>query len=88
MIGEVMKCVREVHALLKLKMAAAKLEREMPSEPEDLAFAYSILRKVSNTFAFAIQQLRPHVRDAVKSLIYPSSLLNLSKISYNAFVER
>lgn len=50
--------------LLKLKMAAKKAEKQIPSQPH-WAFSYSMLHKVSRSFALVIQQLDPQLRDAV-----------------------
>ncbi|RCV40370.1 hypothetical protein SETIT_9G047500v2 [Setaria italica] len=46
----------EVVALVKLRVAAGQLKRQIPPE-EHWAFAYSMLQKVSRSFALVIQQL-------------------------------
>ncbi|TKV90716.1 hypothetical protein SEVIR_9G047000v4 [Setaria viridis] len=54
----------EVVALVKLRVAAGQLKRQIPPE-EHWAFAYSMLQKVSRSFALVIQQLGPDLRNAV-----------------------
>lgn len=54
----------EVYPMLKLKMAAARLSKQIPAE-EHWAFAYTMLQKVSRSFALVIQQLGPELRNAV-----------------------
>lgn len=54
----------EVFPLMKLKLASKQALKQLPSEPH-WAFCYSLLHKLSRSFAFVIQQLDPQVRDAV-----------------------
>lgn len=54
----------DFYPLLKLKMAAKKAEKQIPAEPH-WGFCYSMLHKVSRSFALVIQQLNPELRDAV-----------------------
>jgi len=54
----------EIFALMKLKIAASKLSKQIPSEPH-WGFSYSMLQKVSRSFALVIQQLGPELRNAV-----------------------
>ncbi|ONM10468.1 Squalene synthase 1 [Zea mays] len=54
----------EVLALVKLRVAAGQIKRQIPPE-EHWAFAYSMLQKVSRSFALVIQQLGPELRNAV-----------------------
>ncbi|GJY92648.1 squalene synthase [Tanacetum coccineum] len=63
-MGSLLKHPDEFFPLLKLKMAAKKSEKQIPSEPH-WAFSYSMLHKVSRSFALVIQQLNPQLRDAV-----------------------
>uniref|UniRef100_A0A453M5E3 Squalene synthase n=1 Tax=Aegilops tauschii subsp. strangulata TaxID=200361 RepID=A0A453M5E3_AEGTS len=54
----------EVPALLRLKLAAGRIRRQIP--PQDhWAFAYDMLQRVSRSFALVIQQLGPDLRNAV-----------------------
>ncbi|KAI7744254.1 hypothetical protein M8C21_021160 [Ambrosia artemisiifolia] len=59
----VLKHPDDFYPLLKLKMAAKKAEKQIPSEPH-WGFSYSMLHKVSRSFALVIQQLHPELRDA------------------------
>uniref|UniRef100_A0A0D9W0C0 Squalene synthase n=1 Tax=Leersia perrieri TaxID=77586 RepID=A0A0D9W0C0_9ORYZ len=54
----------EVLPLVKLKVAAGRIKRQIPPE-EHWAFAYSMLQRVSRSFALVIQQLGPDLRNAV-----------------------
>jgi farnesyl-diphosphate farnesyltransferase len=54
----------EVVALVKLRVAAGQIKRQIPAE-EHWAFAYDMLQKVSRSFALVIQQLGPELRNAV-----------------------
>ena len=56
----------EVVALVKLRVAAGQIKRQIPPE-EHWAFAYSMLQKVSRSFALVIQQLDPDLRNAVST---------------------
>jgi farnesyl-diphosphate farnesyltransferase len=53
-----------VVALVKLRVAAGQIKRQIPPE-EHWGFAYSMLQKVSRSFALVIQQLGPELRNAV-----------------------
>ena len=57
----------EVVALVKLRVAAGQIKRQIPPE-EHWGFAYSMLQKVSRSFALVIQQLGPELRNAVRSV--------------------
>ncbi|KAL5703159.1 squalene synthase [Ranunculus cassubicifolius] len=54
----------EVYPLLKLKFVSKQAEKKIPSVPH-WAFCYSMLHKVSRSFAFVIQQLDTDLRNAV-----------------------
>ncbi|KAL7118685.1 hypothetical protein ACP275_02G017900 [Erythranthe tilingii] len=54
----------DLYPLLKLKLASRNAEKQIPSEPH-WGFCYSMLQKVSRSFAFVIQQLDTDLRDAV-----------------------
>ncbi|KAL5702537.1 squalene synthase [Ranunculus cassubicifolius] len=54
----------EVYPLLKLKFASKQAEKKIPCVPH-WAFCYSMLHKVSRSFAFVIQQLDTDLRNAV-----------------------
>ena len=56
----------EVLALVKLRVAAGQIKRQIPPE-EHWAFGYSMLQKVSRSFALVIQQLGPELRNAVST---------------------
>ncbi|KAF9676076.1 hypothetical protein SADUNF_Sadunf09G0100800 [Salix dunnii] len=62
--GMILKHPDDLYPLLKLKMAARHAEKQIPSEPH-WAFCYSMLQRVSRSFAFVIQQLGTELRDAV-----------------------
>ncbi|XP_038722218.1 squalene synthase 1-like [Tripterygium wilfordii] len=54
----------DVYPLFKLKMAAKQAEKQIRPQPH-WAFCYTMLLKVSRSFALVIQQLGPQLRDAV-----------------------
>lgn len=54
----------DLYPLLKLKMASRQAEKQIPPEPH-WAFCYSMLHKVSRSFALVIQQLGTDLRNAV-----------------------
>lgn len=54
----------DVYPLLKLKMAVRNAEKQIPAQPH-WGFCYSLLHKVSRSFALVIQQLDTDLRDAV-----------------------
>jgi farnesyl-diphosphate farnesyltransferase len=56
----------EVVALVKLRVAAGQIKRQIPPE-EHWAFCYDMLQKVSRSFALVIQQLGPELRNAVST---------------------
>lgn len=62
----------EVVALVKLRVAAGQIKRQIPPE-EHWGFAYSMLQKVSRSFALVIQQLGPELRNAVSNQRLPPS---------------
>jgi len=70
----------EVLALVKLRVAAGQIKRQIPPE-EHWAFGYSMLQKVSRSFALVIQQLGPELRNAVST---NSLRLPLSFFSFHA----
>ncbi|KAG6653388.1 squalene synthase isoform X1 [Carya illinoinensis] len=63
-LGAVLKNPDDFYPLLKLKMAARHAEKQIPPEPH-WAFCYTMLHKVSRSFALVIQQLTPELRNAV-----------------------
>ncbi|RYR69791.1 hypothetical protein Ahy_A03g016341 isoform B [Arachis hypogaea] len=63
-LGAIMKHPDDLYPLLKLKMAAKKAEKQIPSEPH-WRFCYTMLHKVSRSFALVIQQLGTELRNAV-----------------------
>ena len=70
----------EALALVKLRVAAGQIKRQIPPE-EHWAFGYSMLQKVSRSFALVIQQLGPELRNAVST---NSLHLPLSFFSFHA----
>ncbi|GKV24120.1 hypothetical protein SLEP1_g33771 [Rubroshorea leprosula] len=54
----------DLYPLLKLKMAMKYAEKQIPPEPH-WGFCYTMLHKVSRSFALVIQQLGPELRNAV-----------------------
>lgn len=65
----------DLYPLVKLKLATRNAEKQIPSEPH-WGFCYSMLHKVSRSFALVIQQLDTDLRDAVSlvDLSFPGSL--------------
>ncbi|XP_041010781.1 squalene synthase [Juglans microcarpa x Juglans regia] len=63
-LGAVLKNPDDFYPLLKLKMASRHAEKQIPPEPH-WAFCYTMLHKVSRSFALVIQQLTPELRNAV-----------------------
>ncbi|XP_021753508.1 squalene synthase-like isoform X1 [Chenopodium quinoa] len=63
-LGAILKHPDEFYPLLKLKMAVKEAERQIPPEPH-WGFCYSMLHKVSRSFALVIQQLGTELRNAV-----------------------
>nr|ARE29883.1 squalene synthase [Trichosanthes kirilowii] len=63
-LGAILRHPDDFYPLLKLKMAARHAEKQIPSEPH-WGFCYSMLHKVSRSFALVIQQLTPELRNAV-----------------------
>lgn len=64
----------DFYPLLKLKMAARNAEKQIPPEPH-WAFCYTMLHKVSRSFALVIQQLDTDLRNAVRSFGFRSRFL-------------
>ncbi|EEF49485.1 squalene synthase 1 isoform X2 [Ricinus communis] len=63
-VGAILRHPDDFYPLLKLKMAARNAEKQIPPEPR-WGFCYSMLHKVSRSFALVIQQLGTELRDAV-----------------------
>lgn len=64
-LAAMVKHPEDFYALLKLKMAVRSAEKKIPPQPH-WGFCYSMLHKVSRSFALVIQQLGPDLRDAVR----------------------
>ncbi|KAL3614022.1 squalene synthetase-like protein [Castilleja foliolosa] len=60
----ILKHPEDLYPLVKLKLAARSAEKQIPAEPH-WGFCYSMLHKVSRSFALVIQQLDTDLRDAV-----------------------
>ncbi|CAI9103727.1 OLC1v1002265C1 [Oldenlandia corymbosa var. corymbosa] len=63
-LGAVLKHPDDLFPLLKLKLAMRQAEKQIPPEPH-WGFCYSMLHKVSRSFALVIQQLDTDLRDAI-----------------------
>nr|UTU07504.1 squalene synthase [Ailanthus altissimus] len=63
-LGAMLKHPDDFYPLLKLKMAVRHAEKQIPQEPH-WGFCYSMLHKVSRSFALVIQQLGTDLRNAV-----------------------
>uniref|UniRef100_A0A6N2LRF3 Squalene synthase n=1 Tax=Salix viminalis TaxID=40686 RepID=A0A6N2LRF3_SALVM len=63
-LGAILKHPVDIYPLLKLRMAAKHAEKQIPPEPH-WAFCYSMLHRVSRSFALVIQQLGTELRNAV-----------------------
>lgn len=64
MLGAIMEHPEDLYLLVKLKMAADRIKKQIPGEPH-WAFSYTMLQKVSRSFALVIQQLGLELRNAV-----------------------
>ncbi|CAL1376819.1 unnamed protein product [Linum trigynum] len=60
----ILKHPNNLYPLLKLKLAARSIEKQIPPQPH-WGFCYTMLHKVSRSFALVIQQLGTELRDAV-----------------------
>jgi histone H3 len=60
-----------------MKIAQTHALKQIPSEP-DLAFCFTMLQRVSRSFAFVIQQLGPDLRNAV-CIFYLSTTMARTK---------
>ncbi|KAK9165376.1 hypothetical protein Scep_000567 [Stephania cephalantha] len=63
-LGAMLKHPEDVYPLLKLRLAAKNAEKQIPPQPH-WAFCFTMLHKVSRSFALVIQQLGPDLRNAV-----------------------
>ncbi|XP_074275452.1 squalene synthase-like [Silene latifolia] len=63
-LGTILKYPDEIYPLLKLKMAIKEAEKQIPQQLH-WGFCYSMLHKVSRSFALVIQQLGTELRNAV-----------------------
>lgn len=73
-LRSILKHPDDFYPLLKLKMAARNAEKQIPPEPH-WAFCYTMLHKVSRSFALVIQQLDTNLRNAVSIFRFRSRLL-------------
>jgi hypothetical protein len=69
----------ELMALVKLRVAAGQIKRHIPPE-KHWGFTYSMLQKVSRSFALVIQQLGPDLRNAVSNPLPSPAFLPSSPI--------
>ncbi|XVE67041.1 hypothetical protein DITRI_Ditri08aG0128600 [Diplodiscus trichospermus] len=65
-LGALVKHPDDFYPLLKLKMAVRHAKKQIPSEPH-WAFFFSMLHKVSRSFALVIQQLHTKLRNAASN---------------------
>ena len=79
-LGAILKHPDDLYPLIKLKVAVMQAEKRIPPEPH-WGFCYSMLHKVSRSFALVIQQLDTDLRDAVRSLSLRLSVFILELIS-------
>ncbi|KAF7810838.1 squalene synthase [Senna tora] len=63
-LGAILRHPDDFYPLLKLKMAVRRAEKQIPPEPH-WGFCYTMLHKVSRSFALVIQQLGTELRNAV-----------------------
>ncbi|EPS74249.1 hypothetical protein M569_00507, partial [Genlisea aurea] len=63
-VGAILRHPNDFIPMLKLKMAMKKAEKQIPEEPQ-WRFCYSMLHRVSRSFALVIQQLDTDLRDAI-----------------------
>ncbi|KAI3745107.1 hypothetical protein L1987_58209 [Smallanthus sonchifolius] len=63
-LKEALEHLDDLYPLWKLKIAAKQAEKQIPTEAH-WGFCYSMLHKVSRSFALVIQQLGTDLRDAV-----------------------
>ncbi|KAK9129730.1 hypothetical protein Sjap_010217 [Stephania japonica] len=63
-LGAVFMHPDDLYPMLKLKVAAMNAEKQIPPQPH-WAFCFTMLHKVSRSFALVIQQLGPDLRNAV-----------------------
>lgn len=63
-LSTMLKHPDDIYPLLKLKIASRQIEKQIPAEPH-WAFCYTMLQKVSRSFALVIQQLGTELRNAV-----------------------
>ncbi|XP_008796681.1 squalene synthase 1-like isoform X2 [Phoenix dactylifera] len=64
LLGAIVEHPEDLYALVKLKMASDRIKKQIPAEPH-WGFSYTMLQKVSRSFALVIQQLGPELRNAV-----------------------
>ncbi|XP_068321393.1 squalene synthase 2 [Pyrus communis] len=63
-LSTMLKHPDDIYPLLKLKIASRQIEKQIPAEPH-WAFCYTMLQKVSRSFALVIQQLGTELRNAI-----------------------
>nr|ADX01171.1 putative squalene synthase [Bacopa monnieri]QWT77154.1 squalene synthase [Bacopa monnieri] len=61
----ILKHPDDLYPMVKLKLAVRNAEKQIPPEPH-WGFCYTMLHKVSRSFALVIQQLDTDLRDAVR----------------------
>nr|GMD84411.1 squalene synthase-like isoform X1 [Ipomoea batatas] len=82
-LGAMLKHPDDVYPLIKLKMAARQVEKQIPPQPH-WGFCYIMLRKVSRSFALVIQQLPNELRDAGNFVSVYVFLLRRDSVEFRA----
>ena len=85
-LGAVLKNPDDLFPLLKLKRAMKHAEKQIPPKPH-LGFCYSMLHKVSRSFALVIQQLDTNLHNAVRPGNFLSFLCLLWWVCFVFFID-
>ena len=73
----------DVLALVMMKIVQTHALKQIPSEP-DLAFCFTMLQRVSRSFAFVIQQLGPDLRNVVCIFyLIQATIANNGELGFN-----
>ncbi|KAF3796704.1 hypothetical protein EJ110_NYTH00931 [Nymphaea thermarum] len=76
-LGALLKHPEDFLVLVKMMMASSRAKRQIPPQPH-WACCYTMLTKVSRSFALVIQQLGEELRDAVELSTTKSSWINFT----------
>ncbi|KAH7834253.1 hypothetical protein Vadar_014197 [Vaccinium darrowii] len=80
-LGAILRHPDELYPLMKLWMAARHAEKQIPPVPH-WAFCYTMLHKLSTSFALVIQQLGPELRDADQRSDFAAEKANGVKLGF------